>query len=195
MMNNIKSFVIQHYYKQISSFFFLYKNLFLGKNVLFKKRPSILIHSQAQIHIGENSIINSSNYEYHLNMATRCKLYADRPEAKIRIGKNCRIHGTCIHAYRSIVIGDNCLIAANTNIIDANGHVISMDNLEKRLTHSDKGRPIIIEDNVWIGANCIILGGVTIGEGSVISAGSVVKCNVPKRSIFGGNPAILIKQY
>lgn len=53
---------------------------------------------------------------------------------------------------------------------------------------------IIIEDDVWIGSNCVILSGVTIGRGSVIGAGSVVTKNIPKYSIVGGNPAKIIRK-
>lgn len=171
------------------------KNLTFGNKVLFKKRPILNINKTAKIIIGSGCTINSDNHDYHINMFAKCKFYADRPNAIIKIGDNCRIHGTCIHAFNSVSIGDNCLIAANTTIIDANGHSLSMDNPKDRLFLSDAGRPIMIGDNVWIGANCVILGGVTIGAGSVISAGSVVKGNVPAKSIYGGNPAILLKQY
>lgn len=174
---------------------YLFSRITIGKKVLFKGIPSILIHKKATISIGDNTTINSSNYGYHINMFAKCKLYADRLGATIIIGKNCRIHGTCIHAYKSIKIGDNCLIAANTQIIDGNGHLLSMENPENRINTTDEGKEIVIENNVWIAANCIILGGTKIGAGAVITTGSVVKGEVPPKSIFGGNPAILIKQY
>lgn len=106
----------------------LFSKVSTGKKVIFKGFPSILIHNDATISIGDNTTINSSNYGYHINMYSKCKLYADRPGASIKIGKNSRIHGTCIHAYKSITIGENCLIAANTQIIDGNGHLLSMNN-------------------------------------------------------------------
>jgi acetyltransferase-like isoleucine patch superfamily enzyme len=53
--------------------------------------------------------------------------------------------------------------------------------------------PIIIEDEVWIGTRAVILSGVRIGKGAIIAAGSVVTKNVPPYTIFGGNPARLIK--
>jgi len=149
----------------------------------------------AIIEIDENTTINSSNYGYHTNMHSPCKLYADRPHAIIKIGARCRIHGTCIHAYNKIIIGNNCLIAANSQIIDGHGHKLSFDNPSDRINTTDEGVPIIIEDNVWIGANCIIFGGTHIGKGAVISAGSVVKAVVPAKSLYGGNPAKLIKQF
>ena len=174
---------------------YTFEDLQLGNNVVFKLKPQILKHKDAKISIGDGSTINSSNFGYHINMFSKCKLLADRSNSIIEIGKNTRIHGTCIHAFNKIIIGNNCLIAANTNIIDGNGHELCMENPENRINTKDNGKPIIIEDNVWISANCIILGGTKIGKGAVITAGSVVKGSVPEKSIFGGNPAILIKQY
>jgi len=166
-----------------------------NRNVTFIGIPRIIKHKGAIIEIAEHSIINSSNFGYHINMHSPCKLYADRPHAIIKIGARCRIHGTCIHAYNKIIIGNNCLIAANSQIIDGHGHKLSFDNPSDRINTTDEGDPIIIEDNAWIGANCIIFGGTHIGEGAVISAGSVVKADVPAKSLYGGNPAKLIKQY
>lgn len=171
------------------------KKLNLGRNVLFNYIPNIIKHKDALIEIGDGTTINSNNLGYHVNMFQKCKLYADRPGAKIIIGKKSRIHGTCIHAYDSIKIGDNCLIAANTQIIDGNGHQLSFPDVHNRINTTDYGNPIVIEDNVWIGTNSIILGGTTIGYGTVIGAGSVVKGTIPPMSIYGGNPAKLIKSY
>ncbi|PCH53669.1 MAG: acetyltransferase [Flavobacteriaceae bacterium] len=181
--------------KLITSYIILLREIKLSKGVVFKGFPLILMHKKAIIKIGCFTTINSSNYGYHINMHSSCKLYADRPNAQIVIGENCRIHGTCIHAFNKIFIGDNCLIAANTQIMDGNGHQLSFENPPNRINTTDDGKPIFIEDNVWIGANCIILGGTTIGEGSIITAGSIVKGNVPAKTIYGGNPAKLIKQY
>lgn len=167
----------------------------LGKRVYFKKIPSIYKVRKAVISIGNGTTINSNNFGYHLNMNSKTKIIADRKESVIIIGENCRIHGTCIHAFNTIKIGNNCLIAANTNIIDANGHLLSFDNPSNRINTVDLGKPITIHDNVWIGANCLILGGVVIGNGAVVAANSVVKNNVPSMSVAAGNPAITIKQY
>jgi len=57
-----------------------------------------------------------------------------------------------------------------------------------------KSRPIIIEDNVWIGFDCVVLSGVTIGEGAIISARSVVREDVEPWTIVAGNPAVKIKK-
>ncbi|MBW7869117.1 MAG: acyltransferase [Brumimicrobium sp.] len=163
--------------------------------IQYNKIPYVIKHPTAKISIGNGTTINSNNKGYHLNMFSKCKLYADTPYSIIEIGENCRIHGTCIHAQKSIKIGNNVLIAANTQIIDSNGHELNMDKPQKRLIERDEPKEIIIEDNVWIGTGCIILKGSHIKEGAVISAGSVVKGIIPAHCIFGGNPAKLIKQY
>lgn len=173
-----------------------YKSLDLtGKNIIFKGNPLVLKHSEAKIKIGDNTLINSCNHGYHVNMFSRCKLYADTKNSIIEIGKNCRIHGTCIHSQNKISIGNNVLIAANTQIMDSNGHSNNMTNPVERLNSRDEGKEIIIEDNVWIGTGSIILGGTKIGEGSILSAGSVAKGILKPNSIYRGNPAQLVQQY
>ena len=181
------SFLLTVYYRL--------KSITIGSNVFFNNAPVIKKKNSAKIIIGNNVTINSNNSGYHLNMHSGCKLIADVPDAVIEIGDNTRVHGTCIHAFKHIKIGKNCLIAANTQIIDANGHMISFPDVQNRINTKDTGRPVIIEDDVWIGANCFVLGGVTIGSGSIISANSVVKNDIPKMCIAGGNPAIVIKDY
>lgn len=139
-------------------------------------------------------MLNSLNYGYHINMHSPVKLMAE-DFGEINIGENSRIHGTCIHSLKKITIGKNCLIAANTQIFDGSGHDLSFPDAENRVNTRGIIKPIIIEDNVWIGANCIILPGITIGQGSVIAAGSVVSKNVPPLVVVGGNPAKIIQDY
>jgi len=169
------------------------KGLHLNGKILFLGNPNIEIKNGAQIHIENGVTINSSNPGYQVNMHSPVKLFADKEGAIIRIGENTRIHGTCIHAYVSISIGRNCLIAANCQIIDCNGHELSFEDVDNRVNTHSGGRPVVIEDSVWIGANTIILPGVRIGRGSVIGAGSVVVSNIPPMVIAGGNPARIIK--
>jgi acetyltransferase-like isoleucine patch superfamily enzyme len=127
-------------------------------------------------------------------MHSPVKLFADR-NGIIIIGDNTRVHGSCIHAYKSIKIGNNCLIAANCQIFDGAGHDLSFENVRNRINTKGSAKEIVIEDNVWIGANSIILPGVKIGNGSIISAGSTVKGNIPPMVLAGGNPIEIIKDY
>lgn len=171
------------------------KNIILGKNVKFNKVPIINSKKNTSIIIGKNVTLNSSNSDHHVNMFGKVKLMTDRSNAIIEIGANTRINGTCIHAYKKIKIGENCLIAANCQIFDGNGHDLSFPSVENRINTVGGAKEIIINDNVWIGTNCIILPGTNIGYGSIISAGSVVANNIPAMCIAGGNPSKVIKQY
>jgi acetyltransferase-like isoleucine patch superfamily enzyme len=171
------------------------QNVDIKGRLILKGLPIIDIRKESKLYIGNTVTLNSSNRDYNINLHSPVKLFANRPGAEIRIGDNTRIHGTCIHAFQSIVIGKGCLIAANCQIIDGNGHDLSFPNVEDRLNTKGISKPVIIEDYVWIGANSIILPGVTIGRGSVISANSVVVKDVPPMVVAGGNPAVIIKEY
>lgn len=171
------------------------KNIELGRKLVLNGLPIIDIRKGSSLYIGNGVTLTSRNKGYHINLHSPVKLFADQPKAHIVIGDNTRIHGTCIHAYQSISIGKNCLIAANCHIIDCNGHDLSFSNVENRINTKGESFPVIIEDNVWIGANSIILPGVVIGRGSVISANSVVTKDIPPMVVAGGNPAVIIKKY
>jgi len=90
-----------------------------------------------------------------------------------------------------VEIGNRVLIGYRSQILSAN-HCIPLD--KSRVFNSGHTySPVFIEDDVWIGARCVILPGVRIGEGAVIAAGSVVTKNVPPFAIVGGVPAKIIK--
>ena len=160
-------------------------------------RPLIDIRNNARIEFGDNVSLRSDNKGYHINMHSPVKLFVQGENTLLKIGNNTTIFGTCIHAYRHISIGNNCLIAANCQIMEGHGHDLSFSNVENRIntTGMDNIKPIIIEDNVWICANTIVLPGVKIGYGSIITANSVVNKDIPPMVIAGGNPAIIIKDY
>lgn len=170
------------------------RGLSFADDVLFKGMPRVHVAPGAAIRIERGATINSSNAGYHVNMHSAVKLMADRPGARIHIGEETRIHGSCIHAYRSITIGRRCLIAANCQIIDCNGHELCFDDVDRRIHTTSEGRPVVIEDAVWIGANAIVLPGVRIGRGSVVAAGSVVARDVPPMTVVAGNPAQVVKR-
>ena len=171
------------------------KGLVLNGVVHFRLKPLVKIVEHASIKIGANVLINSDLDNYHLNLYAKCKLIADKEGATIEIGKNTRIHGSCIHAFDSIKIGDNCLVAGNVQIFDCNAHDLSFENPTNRIHTTGKTKPVIIEDNVWLGTNVIVLPGVTIGSGTVISANSVVNKDIPSMVLAGGNPAKIIKDF
>ncbi len=175
--------------------YFKKKNIILGEGLVIDNKPIIDIHKKAKLLIGDNVTINSNNIGYHVNMFTVCKLMADKPDAIIEIGDNTRVHGSCIHAHKKITIGKNCLIAANCQIMDGNAHDLSFPDVANRINTRSESKTVIIEDNVWLGTGVVVLPGVTIGAGSVISANSVVHKDIPPMVVAGGNPLTIIKKF
>ena len=169
------------------------KSFALGSNRKFRGFPHLEVFPMAKISIGDNVLLNSWNVGYHLSMFHPVKILLHSNTSVLSIGDNTRIHGTCIHVKSKVSIGNNCLIAANTQIFDCNGHPTAMANPESRLEQTDQPKPILIHDNVWIGTGCIILPGSEIGKGSIIGAGSVVNGIIPAESIAKGNPAVVIE--
>ena len=107
----------------------------------------------------------------------------------IRIGKRCWIQQGCTFFDRGgITIGNDVFIAPKVNLITIN-HDSDPEN--RSATY---GRPIVIEDKVWIGINSTILPGVTVGYGSIVGANSVVTHDVSPYTVVGGNPAKFIRR-
>lgn len=89
-----------------------------------------------------------------------------------------------------VTIGDRTLIGPNVSIYAA-GHPLDP---EDRATGWEYGAEVHIGEDVWIGGSCVILAGVTIGDGAVVGAGSVVTRDIPPRTIAVGNPARVLRE-
>lgn len=110
----------------------------------------------------------------------------------IKIGDNCSIGAyNILDGTGQLLIGDDVIIGAHVSVYSAN-HIFT-DRFTSIRTQGLALGTIVIKNNVWIGANSVILAGVEIGEGAIVAAGAVVTKNVEPFSIVGGNPAKLIK--
>lgn len=165
---------------------------------------SAVIH-HAELHSGSRLFIDD-----------HCMIYQNKGGGSIRLGNNIRIyrnviietgrggsvtvkdytsiHPRCqINAYlESVQIGSQVMIAANCAFYSYD-HGVDPDKPVHKQPLQSRG-PIVIEDDVWIGAGVIVLSGVNIGTGAVIGAGSVVTRDIPAGAIAVGNPARIIKQ-
>jgi len=107
----------------------------------------------------------------------------------ISVGRNVFINQNCtFYDLGGLNIADDVMIGPNVSLITS-GHPI--DPSQRR--NGVIAKPIVIERNVWIAAGATIIGGVTVGENSVIAAGSVVTKDVPPNVLVGGNPARVIR--
>jgi acetyltransferase-like isoleucine patch superfamily enzyme len=150
------------------------------------------LHTDAHLHwiSGKGDIVIGDNVslvgKVNIGFAAR---FSDRPT--LEIGDNTGIGPGCSFAIGKLIsIGRNCTLSGNISIMDSNGHDLDpVSRLEHQPPQPEDVRPVIIRDNVWIGNSCIVFPGVKIGEGSVISAGSVIRTHVPPYSVVAGNPA------
>ena len=169
------------------------KNSVYGKGTKFDSTSLCLntTNNKCKIKIGDNCLI-------------RCVMKVDG-EGSIVVGDNTYIGGqTVVGAVERIEIGNNVIISTEVHIYDNNNHPTSPMKREKMSRSGDyfgrlwqwaesEHRPIKIGDNVWIGERATILKGVTIGKGSIVACGAVVTHDVPPYSVFGGNPAKIVK--
>lgn len=110
----------------------------------------------------------------------------------IELGNNVQFGKYCSIA-SDLLVGNNVLFAARVCFVDGNDHRIDIPC--KTIWESPRGerKSIVIEDDVWIGNNCTVLGGVTVSKGAVVAAGAVVTKNIPACEVWGGVPARKIK--
>ena len=168
--------------------------LFRGKMINPKNRLirfPITIRGKKYIDFGKN-----------LTTGSRCRfdVLEEHKEKILIFGNNVNIgYDVRISCVEKIEIGNNVLIGSRVTIVD-NSHGKYSGNNQDNPTIPPNNRkifhtPVKIEDNVWIGENAIIQQGVTIGKGSIIAANSVVTKSVPPNTIFGGQPAKILKVF
>lgn len=132
-------------------------------------------------------------------------LVTETGEAHISVGNNTFVGGqTLIDCIRAVSIGDDVLISFGCLITDSDNHNILYETRKNDLRdwrrdqshdwNATPTAPVRIEKGAWLGARSIILKGVTVGEGAVVGAGSVVTKDVPPYTVVAGNPARVVKE-
>ena len=138
-----------------------------------KKLASIVISENAEINVDRFWVYAGSTISVGNN-------------AKLTLGTGYANYDCKIQCFDSITIGDDVCISEGVTIRDSDNHYIYREGYQM-------SAPITIGNHVWIGINATILKGVTIGDGAIIAAGSVVTKNVPSRAMVGGVPAKIIR--
>jgi acetyltransferase-like isoleucine patch superfamily enzyme len=154
----------------------------------------VFVQNLGQISLGENFSANSGINQNPIGGSNILRLITYKSSAKLTIGNNVGMSNATIVCWNSITIGNNVLIGGDTRIWDTNFHSIDPVIRTSGSDNDIKTAPIKIMDNAFIGGGSIILKGVTIGENSVIAAGSVVTRDIPADCIAGGNPCVVIKK-
>ena len=172
-------------------FFLKYKFRYYNK-VKFKGYTIVFKFKGSTINIGKGTVINSGFTSNLLGLYQKT-IIISRYGGIINIGKNVGISGATIYSMSKISIGDNTMIGANCKIIDNDFHPLNSDKRIRNNPEDIKKREISIGKNCFIGMNTIILKGTTIGDNSIVGAGSVVSGKFNSDSIICGNPAQKIK--
>lgn len=146
------------------------------------------------IQIGSHFKCNNKVKSNSIGLIQPCVFNINTPGSRIVIGDNVGISGSTICAAKSVTIGDNVLIGSGCLITDTDAHPIDWRDRRENQNEQTLCAPIVIGNDVFIGARCIILKGVTIGDRAVIGAGSVVSKDVPEDCVVAGNPARVVKR-
>ncbi|HEY1704908.1 MAG TPA: acyltransferase [Trebonia sp.] len=133
-------------------------------SLTMRRNSRLTIHGDATIFRGTRIVVGD---DAHLEIGHRSYVNFD----------------SAIVCWEHIAIGADCAISWNVNILDGNAHELIVGGV-----HRPRTRPLSIGDNVWIGTGATVVG-ATVGDGSVVAAGSTVTSEVPPKALAAGNPA------
>lgn len=156
----------------------------IGPKCIFYGIPILRRSPLARIEIGAECRFDSLRHKNHFALNHPC-FFTVFPKAELVIGMQSGFGGTVIRVAHSVRIGNRVKIGANCKISDHEDH--PEDH------RSTPPRPIVIEDDVWLGMNVVVLKGVTIGKGALIGANSMVTRDIPPYSVAVGSPARVVR--
>lgn len=166
-----------------------------GAGLYSRGIPFLYLAKGGRFTIGSQFRLNNGRFHNMAGREQNC-MFAVEPGAHLSIGNNVAISSFAVVCVERIIIGNNVRIGGNTCIYDSDFH---------SLRHQDRSaipevevnimtKPVVIEDDCFIGGHCTILKGVRIGARSIVGLGSVVTKNIPPDEIWGGNPARFIRR-
>lgn len=170
------------------------RGCFFERNVRWQVPRRVFLGKQVMI--GEGCFVDANSLDSRIELgddvwlSRDCYLVAG-PGMEITIGPKSYIGHRCLlYGHGGIRLGRDVLLANDVQLICGN-HTFARRDIPIRAQPTEE-RPIIIDDNVWLGASSIVLGGVTVGRGSVVGAGAVVTHSLPPYSIARGVPARIV---
>lgn len=196
IIKKVKSFLLKRHLNGVSGYILKGNAQFFESFRLTLIKPA---QGKAYLKVGDDTILD-------------CKILFESSTGEVIVGNRCYIGTSHIISRSKIEFGNNVMVAMGSVFYDHDSHSINYmereNDITQQLTDYRNGKffienkswidvnssPIKIGNNAWIGINCIILKGVTIGEGAIIGAGSVVTRDIPAWCIAAGNPAKVIKE-
>lgn len=163
-----------------------------GDNWKIFGRPIIQRHRGSRMAAGDGLYLRSWTRSNPLAPSHPVVLSTRDADAVINIGDDCGFTGTILVAADRIDIGDRVQVGGNASIVDTDFHPL-VPEVRRKNFNAGASASIVIEDDVFVGMEALILKGVTVGEGAVVGAGSVVTQDVPPRTVVVGNPATEVR--
>lgn len=166
----------------------------MGPGVKVMRQPIFERVEGSRIDVGARSVLCSDPSGTALGVRAPVILRTLANGASIEIGDDAGISGGVICAAVLVRIGQRCLIGADCMIFDTDFHPSEPEN--RRYAKPDWpriSRPVVIGNDVFLGARATITKGVTIGDGAIVGAGSVVTRDVPAGAVVAGNPARILR--
>lgn len=169
----------------------------IGRLRGFRPGPETLISWRTMLHKPKGRL------EIGAETLISCQFSFDRPEAKIVVGDRCFIGRGHIVAASEVVIEDDVIISWGVTIVDHNSHALTAEDRSNDVRNFAQGKKnwsmvkmakVTLKQGCWVGFNAVILKGVTIGEGAVVGACSVITRDVPPHSIVAGNPGQILRR-
>lgn len=158
-------------------------------------RPIVSLAANSVLSVGPGATIVSATSSQVIGVSHPAVLRTVSPGARIIIGENFGMSGGSVVAATLIQIGDGCLLGADVTIVDTDFHPISsVARSHARMPSPEPSDRVVLGDNVFLGTRTIVLKGSTIGDNSVIGAGSVVTGIIPPNVIAAGVPARVIRE-
>ncbi|RKN35234.1 acyltransferase [Micromonospora musae] len=154
-----------------------YRRLTLGRDVEIRGR--IRLRRGVRVSIGDRTRVN--------------KLVRFAGPGEVRVGSDCLLNATWIGTWTSVTVGDRCLLS-DCELLDNDFHNLPPAQRHAPPTPATRA-PIVVEDNVWIGAHALVLKGVRVGRDSVVGAATVVRGDVPPGVVVVGDPQQTVKKF
>jgi acetyltransferase-like isoleucine patch superfamily enzyme len=182
--------MIGFFLRKVKNFLAIGVDIQIGQRS-YLSRLQLRAQAGDRIILGDDTIVSAS-------------LRTDRSPATISVGSRTQIGGkSLLVAAERITVGDDVLVSWGVTILDHHSHALDWEHRRHDVLAWAQGRkdwshvsikPVVISDKAWIGTGAMILPGVTVGEGAIVGAGSVVTKDVAPWTAVGGNPARLIRE-
>ncbi|WP_397445423.1 acyltransferase [Polaribacter sp. R77954] len=189
----IKGRLFNPIYTPVAKLMFYLNNVKYGKSLKVGGLLKVRVTRRGRVSIGDYLQINSGS---NFNLIGRQQKTILWVEGELSIGNNVGMSATALICNHKISIGNDVKLGGGVCIYDTDFHHLDPEirknpMLDKKLAQK---APVVLKDNVFIGAHSTILKGVTIGKNAVVGACSLVSKSIPENQIWAGNPAKFIKE-